>query len=178
MAEAAQQREGRHGLIARPVLLGVLAAEPHAPASVVVCRVDDPQAILDGHGPAVLERVIVALAQLLTGTFGNETRVYRTSTHTVAMFLPGAQSRHVAQQVRKVQARVAPEYEYERNGVTRRVVFTFSSVIAHSPGRTERDGGEALDRAERKAEAMRGLSQLEAESSGLGRLVDWLSSTG
>ncbi len=160
------------------MLLGVLAAEPHAPASVVICRVDDPQAILDGHGPAVLERVIVALAQLLTGTFGNETRVYRTSTHSVAMFLPGAQSRHVAQQVRKVQARVAPEYEYERNGVTRRVVFTFSSVVAHSPGRTERDGVEALDRAERQADAMQGLSQLEAESSGLGRLVDWLSSAG
>jgi GGDEF domain-containing protein len=178
MAESAQPRDGSQGLLARSVLLGVLAAEPRVPASVVICRVDDPQAIQDGHGTAVLERVIMALAQLLAGTFGDETRVYRSSTQTVAMFLPGAQARQVAQQVRKVQARVAPEYEYQRNGVTRRVVFTFSSVIAHSPGRTENDGIEALDRAERQAEAMRGMSQLEAESSGFGRLVNWLSSSG
>ncbi|WP_396624571.1 hypothetical protein [Luteitalea sp.] len=172
----AEPRQG--GLLPRPALLGDLASADHAPASMVVCRIDEPQAIIDGHGAQVLERVIIALAQLLKDTFGGQTRVYRTSTHCVAMFLPGSLPKHVATQVRKVQARVAPEYEYERHGVTRRVVFTFSGVVTSSQGKTDHDATEALVRAERQAEALEGLSQLQAESSGLGRLVGWLSSAG
>ncbi len=175
----AEVRDPSGGLLGRPLLLGAVAEAPHGAASVVICRIDEPQAILDGHGAPVLERVVVALAQLLKGTFGNETRVYRSSAHCVAMFLPGAVPRHVAQQLRKVQARVAPEYEYVTGGVTRRVVFTFSSVITNSPGKTERDGADALARAEARAESAEGVSQLHSESSGgIGRLVDWLSSPG
>ena len=166
------------GLLPRAAMLGDLATADHAPASVAVCRIDEPQAIIDGHGAQVLERVIIALAQLLKDTFGDQTRVYRTSTHCVAMFLPGSLPKHVGGQIRKVQARVAPEYEYERNGVTRHVVFTFSSVITGSPGKTDHDAAEALARAERQAETLEGLAQLQAESSGLGRLVGWLSSAG
>ncbi|BCS35479.1 hypothetical protein TBR22_A47060 [Luteitalea sp. TBR-22] len=173
---AAETRPG--GLLPRPALLSDLASADHASASLVVCRIDEPQAIVDGHGAQVLERVIIALAQLLKDSFGSQTRVYRSSTHCVAIFLPGALPKQVGSQVRKVQARVAPEYEYERNGVTRRVVFTFSSVVTHSPGRTDRDATDALMRAEQQAEALEGLSQLQAESSGLGRLVGWLSSAG
>jgi GGDEF domain-containing protein len=178
MAQATHAKEGVPGLLGRPVLLRDLAAEPHEPASLVICRIDEAQAIIDGHGASVLERVVIALAQLLKGSFGNDTRVYRSSTQCVAMLLPRSAARTLGQQVRKVQARVAPEYEYERNGVTRRVVFTFSSVIAQSPGKTASDGVDALTRAETQAERMQGLSQLQTESSGLGRLVDWFSSTG
>jgi len=173
-----ESRENAVGLFARAALLADLASTPPAAATIVVCRIDEPKTIVEGHGASVLERVIIALAQLLKGSFGNDSKVYRSSTHSVAMFLPRTHARQVAQQVRKVQARVAPEYEYERNGVTRRVVFTFSAAIAHSPGRTEADASEALTRAERRVADMRGLSQLEAESSGLGRLVSWLSSAG
>lgn len=179
IAQASDSKDGAGGVMpGRPVLLGALAAEPHAPASVVVCRIDDPDAIIDGHGAPVLERVILALAQLLKGSFGNDLRVYRSSTHCVAMFLPGSLPKQVAQQVRNVQARVAPEYEYTRNGVTRRVVFTFSGVITSSPGRSAQDAVEALTRAESQAEGVKGLSQLQSESSGFGRLVGWLSSAG
>ena len=91
IAQASDSKDGAGGVMpGRPVLLGALAAEPHAPASVVVCRIDDPDAIIDGHGAPVLERVILALAQLLKGSFGNDIRVYRSSTHCVAMFLPGS----------------------------------------------------------------------------------------
>jgi GGDEF domain-containing protein len=166
------------GLQPRPVLLGDLAGADHAPASVVVCRIDEPQAIIDGHGGQVLERVIIALAHLLKDTFGSQTRVYRSSTECVAMFLPGSLPKHVVAEVRKVQARIAPEYEYERNGVTRRVVFTFSAAVTSSPGKTGHDAADALARAEKQAASLQGLSQLQAESTGLGRLVGWLSSAG
>jgi GGDEF domain-containing protein len=178
MAQPEDSRENAVGLFARAALLRDLASSPVAAAALVVCRIDEPEAIVDGHGASVLERVIIALAQLLKGSFGNDSKVYRSSAHSVTMFLPRTQARQVAQQVRKVQARVAPEYEYERHGVTRRVVFTFSAAIAYSPGKTPEDAGDALTRAERQASQMRGLSQLEAESSGLGRLVSWLSSAG
>jgi GGDEF domain-containing protein len=178
MTERSGTREGSAGLLPRTALMRDLSGPPLGSAAVVVCRIDDPQAIVDGHGASVLERVVVALAQLLKGTFGNDTSVYRSSTHCVAMYLPRSQARQVVQLVKKVQARVAPEYEYERNGVTRRVVFTFSGVVTHSPGRTETDAAEALERAEKQAGEMAGLSQLEAEASGIGRLVNWLSSAG
>ena len=174
----AESRDRASSLLPRPTLLAELAAAPHEAATLVVCRIDEPQAIVDGHGAQVLERVILAMAQLLKGTFGTDTKVYRTSTQCVAMFLPRSSGRHVAQQVRKVQARVAPEYEYERNGVTRRVVFTFSGVVATSAGRTDRDALEAFSRAEGQAESLAGLSQLEVEAGGFGRLVGWLSSAG
>lgn len=177
MGQGREKQVGQ-GLLARSVLLRDLAATPHVAASLVVCRIDEPQAIIDGHGAAVLERVIIALAQLLKGAFGSDTKVYRSTTHSVAMFLPRTHTRQVGQEVRKVQARVAPEYEYERNGVTRRVVFTFSGAVTHSAGKSEADTTSALERAEQQAEQMKGLSQLEAESSGLGRLVTWLSSAG
>lgn len=166
------------GMLTRSVLLRDMAAAPHVAASIVICRIDEPDAIVTGHGTAVLERVILALAQLLRGTFGSDTRVYRSSTHSVAMFLPRTQTRQVGQQVRKVQARVAPEYEYERHGVTRRVVFTFSGAVTHSAGKSDSDAIEALERAERQVDGLSGLSQLDAESNGLGRLVSWLSSAG
>jgi len=137
MAPTVETRDDGVGLLPRPALMGAVTAAPSGPAALVICRIDEPEAIIDGHGASVLERVVVALAQLLKGTFGNDTRVYRSSTHSVAMFLPRAQPRQVAQLVKKVQARVAPEYEYERNGVTRRVVFTFSGSVTYSPGTTE-----------------------------------------
>lgn len=177
MAQAADAAAGPATLLPRATLLADVSAEPRTAASVVVCRIDDAETIVGGHGRPVLERVIVALAQLLRGTFGNDTKVYRSGTHSVAMFLPRSQARQVAQMVRKVQTRVAPEYEYERNGVTRRVVFTFSGVVTSSAGRSSQDGADALARGETQAEALRGLSQLEAESSGLGRLVGWLSAS-
>lgn len=166
------------GLLARPALLRDIEASALARAAVVVCRIDDPQAIVEQHGASVLERVVVALAQLLKGTFGIDTTVYRNSTHSVAMFLPRAQPRQVARLVKKAQARVAPEYEYEKSGVTRRVVFTFSGVVTESAGKTAVDATEALARAEQKAQDMPGLSQLEAEVRGIGRLLNWLSSAG
>ena len=175
MSHPAAARDGTNGLLPRAALLSDLGAATHAPSSILVCRIDQPQVIVDEHGAPVLERVVIALARLLKGTFGTDTRVYRTSTQCVAMFLPRSLPRQVAQQVRNAQARVAPEYEYERNGVTRRVVFTFSSVITSSPGRTARDSVVALERAEARAEAVQGLSQLQSESGALGRLVGWLS---
>ena len=178
IAQTSASRESDAGLLGRPALLRDLTSSPYAPASIVICHIDEPDAIVDGHGAAVLERVIIALSQLLKGTFGTETRVYRSSTRCVAMFLPRQLPKQVAQQVKNVQARVAPEYEYQRNGVTRRVVFTFSGVITSSHGRSDADGVEALTRAEQQAEALPGLSQLQTESSGLGRLVGWLSSSG
>ena len=175
MAQATETRPG--AMPPRPLLVADLTATP-VPASIVLCRIDDPAAIVDGHGVAVLERVVLALAHLLTGTFGSETKVYRTDTHAVALFLPRTSPRYVAQQLRAVQARVAPEYEYERNGVTRRVVFTFSGIVTVSAGKTQRDGPEALARAETQARDLTGLSQVQVETSGIGRLVGWLSSTG
>ena len=176
MSHPAAARDGTDALLPRAALLTALGAPSHAPSSILICRIDQPQDIVDEHGAPVMERVVIALARLLKATFGNETRVYRTSTQCVAMFLPRSLPRQVAQQVRNTQARVAPEYEYERNGVTRRVVFTFSGAITSSPGRNARDSIVALERAELQAEAMQGLSQLQSESSRLGRLAGWLSS--
>jgi GGDEF domain-containing protein len=172
---AGDTRHHTHALRPRAMLLGDLAAS-RAPAALLLCRIDEPEAIVDDHGAQVLERVIVALAHLLTGTFGDDAKVYRSSTECVAMFLPKTPARQLAQQVRKVQARVAPEYEYERTGVTRRVVFTFSAVVTMTAGKHERDALEALARAEANAGAGGGLSQLHVETSGFGRLAGWFSS--
>lgn len=177
MSQSADKSSSQ-GLLTRAALLRDMATASHVTASIVICRVDEPDAITTGHGAAVLERVMLALAQLLKGTFGADTRLYRIDTHSVAMFLPRTQPRQVGQQVRKVQARVAPEYEYERQGVTRRVVFTFSAAVTHSAGKADADAAEALARAEQQVKGMTGLSQIDAESSGLGRLVNWLSSAG
>lgn len=175
-AQAADQREGPSGLLTRAVLLGDLATAPVTTASLVVCRIDEPDAIVEGHGAPVLERVVVALSHLLKGTFGNDLEVYRTSTQCVAMFLPLMVARRTAQLIKQVQARVAPEYEYERHGVKRSVVFTFSAVVVQSAGKAPNDATDALGRAETQATTLQGLSQLEVESTGLGRLVGWLSS--
>lgn len=175
-AQAAEEREGSHGLLTRAVLLGDLAAAPVATASVVVCRIDEPDAIVEGHGASVLERVVVALSHLLQGTFGKDLKVYRTSTSCVAMFLPLMLARRTAQLIKQVQARVAPEYEYERHGVKRSVVFTFSAVVMQCAGKGPTDASEALIRAEAQAAALHGVAQLEVEATGLGRLVGWLSS--
>lgn len=174
-AQAAEDHERASGLLTRAVLLGDLASAPLAPAAIVLCRVDDPDTIIDSHGAPVLDRVIIALAQLLRATFGKALRVYRPDTQCVAMFLPLLPTRRTAQLIKQVQSRVAPEYEYERHGVTRRVVFTFSSVITSSAGRSPLDAAEALARAESQVTALEGLSQLQAETTGLGRLVGWLS---
>lgn len=174
-AQAAEERERASGLPTRAVLLGELAEAPATTASLVVCRIDEPEAIIDGHGAAVMDRVVVALAQLLKGSFGNDLKVYRTSTQCVAMFLPLMPARRTAQLVKQVQARVAPEYEYERHGVKRSVVFTFSAVVTQSAGKGPTDAGDALVRAEAQATRLAGLSQLQAESTGFGRLVSWLS---
>ncbi|MCC6162237.1 MAG: GGDEF domain-containing protein [Acidobacteria bacterium] len=180
LAQATATRESSSSAdtLTRAALLRDMAMSPLGPASVVVCRVDEPKAIVDGHGLVVFERVVLALGQLLRGTFGDDAKVYRTDTHHVAMFLPGAQPKQVAQVIRKVQARVAAEYEYERQGVTRRVVFTFSAAVSHTHGKGNDEALDALARAERQASEMHGLAQLEAESSGFGRLVNWLSSAG
>ena len=176
-AERPAPHDQTRGLLTRAALLTTLGAS-REPATVVLCRVDEPEVIVEGHGQQVLERVILALAQLLTGTFGGDTRVYRSSTQCVAMVLPRTPARQAAERVRKVQARVAPEYEYERNGVTRRVVFTFSGVIATSAGKTDGEALDAFTHAEEKAASITGLSQLQAGSSGFGRLFEWLSSSG
>ncbi len=174
----ARESSASAGTLPRAALLRDVAMSPLQPASVVVCRVDEPNAIVDGHGLVVFERVVLALGQLLHGTFGDDAKVYRTDTHSVAILRPGVQPKRVAQEIRKVQARVAPEYEYERQGVTRRVVFTFSAAVSHTHGKRHDEALEALARAERQVSEMQGLSQLEAESSGFGRLVNWLSSAG
>ncbi len=165
------------GLASRATLLTALGGS-REPATLVVCRIDEPDVIVDGHGPQVLERVILALGQLLTGTFGSDARVYRSSTECVAMFLPRTPARQVAERVRKVQARVVPEYEYERHGVTRRVVFTFSATVTTTAGKLEGEALEVFGRAEAQAAAMTGVSQLQAGSSGFGRLLGWLASAG
>ena len=120
-------RERAGCLLARAALLADLAATAQD-ITLVVARID-PNAIIDGHEVQVLERVVIAVAQLLKGTFGKETKVYRSGTQCVALFLPGVGVRSAAQQLRKVQVRVAAEYEYERLRVTRRVVFTFSDAV-------------------------------------------------
>ena len=173
-AQVTAERERASGLLTRAVLLAELAAGPPTAASVVVCRIDEPSLIVESHGAPVLDRVVIALAQLLKVTFGNDSKVYRTSTQCVAMFLPRLPVKRTAQLVRQTQARVAPEYEYERQGVTRRVVFTFSGVVTHVAGKTPTDASEALVRAEAQAATLAGLAQLQAESTGLGRLVNWL----
>ena len=177
-AQGPDKRARQGGLPPRAVFFGDLASSAREAAAVVVCRIDEPEAIVDVHGAPVLERVILAMAQLLKGTFGNDTKVYRTSTQCVAIFLPRVTSKQASQQVRHVQSRVAPEYEYERLGVTRRVVFTFSAAVASSPGRHENDATEAFTRAEARVGMTSGLAQMHAEASGLGRLVGWLASGG
>ncbi len=173
-AQPPGSRDFSRGLPTKAALLTALGAV-REPTAIILCRIDDADAIVDGHGQTILERVVVALAQLLDATFGAEAQVYRTSTQCVAMFLRGAPVRQVAAQVRKVQARVAPEYEYERHGVTRRVVFTFSAVVTLSSGKGDGSALEAFTRAEETAARATGVSQLQVESSGLGRLVGWLS---
>jgi GGDEF domain-containing protein len=175
-AKADDERKRTSGLLTRAVLLGDLEAAPATSASIVVCRIDEPDAIVEGHGAPVLDRVVVALSHLLKGTFGKDLKVYRTSTQCVAMFLPLMIAKRTAQLIKQVQARVAPEYEYERHGVKRSVVFTFSAVVVQCAGKGPSDASDALLRAESQAAALEGLSQLGVEATGLGRIVGWLSS--
>lgn len=175
-AQADDEGKRTSGLPTRAVLLGDLEAAPATSASIVVCRIDEPDAIVESHGAAVLDRVVVALSHLLKGTFGKDLKVYRTSTQCVAMFLPLMIAKRTAQLIRQVQARVAPEYEYERHGVKRSVVFTFSAVVVQCAGKGPSEASEALLRAESQAAALEGLSQLGVEATGLGRIVGWLSS--
>ena len=177
MAGASDEgRERGSGLLTRAGLLGDLATAPTGQASVVICRVDEPDLIVSGHGAPVLDRVVVALTQLLKGTFGKDHKVYRTSTQCVAMFLPLMPVKRTAELMTQVQARVAPEYQYERHGVSRSVVFTFSAVVVHCAGKAPGDGNDALIRAEAQADRLDGVSQLVADQGGLGRLVSWWSS--
>ena len=176
-ASSSDAGERTGGLLARAALLADLAAAAQD-TTLVVCRIDDPDAIIDGHGARVLERVVIAVAQLLEGTFGKEAKVYRSGTQCVALFLPGGGVRSAAQQLRKVQARVAPENEYARHGVARRVVFTFGGVVTRSAARSLDDATAVLERAESRATSLGGLAQLHVESSGLERVMGWFAPAG
>jgi GGDEF domain-containing protein len=141
--------------------------------TLVVVRVDEPDDITADHGRAVLDRVIMCIAQALQATFGQQTSVHRIDTSTVSTYTSlGAKA--TAQALRQAQARLAPEYEYEAHGTTRSVMFTFSSGVA------DRQAGEApvdlIHRSETLAAhaAGQGRGRMEVEASRFGRLLGWL----
>lgn len=141
--------------------------------TIVAVRVDEPDDITAGHGRAVLDRVIMCIAQALQATFGHQTAAYRIDTSTVVTYT-SLGPRATAQALRQAQARLAPEYEYEAHGAKRSVMFTFSSGVA------DRHTGESpvdlIHRSETLAAhaASQGRGRMEVAASRLGRLLGWL----
>ena len=70
----------------------------------------------------IVDRVVLCLAQLVQATFGAQTVVYRVDAQTTAAVLMGQPAKTVAQTLRQAQARMAPEYEYDVQGSTRRAI--------------------------------------------------------
>jgi GGDEF domain-containing protein len=142
--------------------------------TLVLLRIDEPDEIAREHGRNVVDRVVLCLAQLVQATFGAQTVTYRVDTQSAAVAITGQSARAVSQILRQAQARMAPEYEYETQGSTRSVMFTFSSGIA------DRQSGEApadlVHRAETLAAhaANQGRGRMEVAGSKLGRLLGWM----
>lgn len=142
--------------------------------TLILLRIDEPDDIIRGHGQEVLDRVVLCLAQVLQVTFGEQTVVYRVDDDSVAMAATEKSTRVLAQLLRQAQARMAPAYDYEAQGTTRSVMFTFSSGLA------DRTSGEApadfVHRAETLAAhaASQGRGRMEVAASKLGRLLGWM----
>lgn len=142
--------------------------------TLVLLRIDEPDDIAREHGRSVVDRVVLCLAQLVQATFGAQTVTYRLDAQSAAVVVTGQSARTVSQTLRQAQARMAPEYEYEVQGTTRTVIFTFSSGLA------DRQSGEApgdlVHRAETLAAhaASQGRGRMEVAGSKLGRLLGWM----
>lgn len=156
----------RHGLERR--LASLSGSES---CTIALLRLDHTGDMVSEHRRAIIDRVILCVAQLLQITFGAQTVVFRVDTQSVAVVLAGQHARTVAQSLRQAQARMAPDYEFQAEGATRTVTFTFSSGVA------ERQSGEVpaelVHRAETLAAhaASQGRGRMEVASSGLRRLL-------
>jgi len=144
MTAAPDSRDGQAGLAPRASLLRDLGSADRGGAAIVVCRIDEPDAIVDGHGAPVLERVILALSQLLKGTFGKDVKVYRTCTQCVAMFLPHVTSRQATQLLRQVQSRDAARRVHVQRGD--HVQQRQGRVGSQRRVRPRREAGAGVDR--------------------------------
>jgi GGDEF domain-containing protein len=142
--------------------------------TLVLLRIDEPDDIAREHGRSVVDRVVLCLAQLVQATFGAQTVTYRLDNQSAAVVITGQSARAVSQTLRQAQARMAPEYEYESQGGTRSVMFTFSSGVA------DRQSGETpadlVHRTETLAAhaASQGRGRMEVAGSKLGRLLGWM----
>lgn len=173
--EAAQDEDRNTRLPRRSSLERRLEAVGHSEVgTLVLLRIDECDAIASEHGPNVVDRVVLCLAQLIQATFGGQTVVHRLDTETVAAVVAGQHARAVAQAVRQAQARMAPEYEYEVHGQTRTVMFTFSSGI--SERQAAEPSADFLHRVETLAAhaASQGRGRMEVGASKFGRLLGWI----
>ena len=134
--------------------------EPSETCTLLLLRVDQPDAIVREHDRSVLDRVVLCLTQLLQGTFGAQTSAYRVDSCSVAVVMTGQPGRTLVHTLRQAQTRMAPEYEYEQHGTTRSVAFTFSS------GAAERVSGESAGDFLHRVETL----AAHAASQGPGRL--------
>jgi len=142
--------------------------------SLMVLRIDEPDDIAREHGRGVIDRVVLCMAQLLQATFGAQTLVYRVDAQSVAAVVTGQSTRALAQTLRQAQARMAPEYEYEVQGNTRSLMFTFSSGVADR--QTTEPVTDFVHRTETLAAhaGSQGRGRMEVAGSKLGRLLGWM----
>jgi len=87
--------------------------------------------------------------------------------------IAGQTAKSVSLALRRAQARLAPEYEYQSHGITRSVMFTFSSGVA------DRHSGEPAATLIHRTETLaarassEGRGRMGVAASRLGRLLGW-----
>lgn len=175
LVEGDQDEDRATRLPRRVALERRLGAVPASEScTLMMLRIDEVDDIVRAHGRGVIDRVVLCIAQLLQATFGSQTVAYRVDPQTVAAVVVGQSTKPLSQALRQSQARMAPEYDYEVQGQTRSVMFTFSSGLA------DRQSGESpadlVHRTETLAAhaASQGRGRMEVAASKLGRLLGWM----
>lgn len=143
-------------------------------STLMLLRIDEGDDIAREHGANIVDRVVLCLAQLVQATFGAQTVVYRVDAQTTAAVLMGQPAKTVAQTLRQAQARMAPEYEYDVQGSTRRVTFTFSAGVAER--QSPEPPADFVHRVETLTAhaASQGRGRMEVGPSRRGRLLGWI----
>ncbi len=131
------------------------AAGSGQPFAVTMVDLDDFKRINDTYGHPIGDRVIVAAAQLLRGGLAEGEFAARFGGEEFALLLAVPTAAKARERVAGLLDRLPPSYEFDHDGSTRRVTFTFSGgatsfVAGDTPESLLKRADEALYDAKRR----------------------------